>query len=115
MKTKLLIIAIAASLAACGEPIPQNGWVQNSINMTQVPGLGDCKYFAVRPNTGASTIHVIRCPLSAVSAEWQAGKVSAGSVTIDENHVRELEQQLKDAEDAKARIAEQLSAARTGR
>lgn len=119
MKTKLLAFAVIASLAACAEPIPQNGWVQNSVDMKQVPGLEDCKYLSVRTTTGSNPIHVIRCPMSSVSAEWtvQSGKSSTSvrSVTVDENRVRELEQQLNDATAAQARIAEQLQAAKAGR
>lgn len=116
---KLLIIGAATVIAGCSEPIPQSGWVQTQLDMKAVPGMEDCKYFAVRTNTNSHTIHVIRCPLSTVSTEWtvQQGKTTTSmrSVTIDENRVRELEQKATQAKSAYERYLQELEQAKVGK
>lgn len=118
MKKIFVACLIAVGLVGCGDPIPQNQWVQNNLDMTQVPGLDDCKYFGIKTNTMGNTIHVIRCPMSSVSAEWkvQQGKTTTSyrSVTIDENRVRDLEQKAAEAKSAYERHIQELEKAKAG-
>lgn len=123
MKKVIVLGALAAALlVGCGDPIPQNGWVQNQVDMKQVPGLEDCRYFAVKTVTNANTIHVIRCPDSSVSAEWkvQQGKTTTSmrSVTIDEARIDALWKQQKAEREAflksQAELQVQIDKARTG-
>ena len=119
MKKIFVACFIAVGLVGCSEPLPQNQWVQNQFDLTQVAGLEDCRYFGIKPNTGSHTIHVIRCPLSTVSTEWtvQQGKTTTSkrSVTIDENHVRELEQKATHAKSAYERYLQELEDAKAGK
>lgn len=119
MKKVIVACLIAVGLVGCGDPIPQSGWVQAQVDMKQVPGLEDCKYFAVQTKTNSNYIHVIRCPMSTTAAQWtvQQGKttVSMRSVTVDENRVRELEQKATQAKSAYERYLQELEDAKAGK
>lgn len=106
-----------AVIAGCGEPIPQNSWVQNQLDMKAVPGLEDCKYFAVKVNTGERTVHVFRCPNSTTTAKWEepAGKTTMGreSVTIDASTLKQrrtLEDRIVELEATNKALRDKLSA-----
>lgn len=119
MKKVIVACLIAVGLVGCDEPVPLSQWVQTQFDLKQVQGLEDCKYFGIKPNTNSHTIHVIRCPLSSVSAEWnvQQGKttVPMRSVTVDENRVRELEQKASQAKSAYERYLQELEDAKAGK
>lgn len=69
------IIAVALLLAACSKPA-------HEIQAGLPHGLKDCTYFEV-DRGGGNRLHVIRCPASTTSTQWNHGKNNSQSTTAD--------------------------------
>lgn len=78
MKRFWLIAALMIS--GCTKPVEQ--WESTaSVDLTKIIGLEDCMYQKVF--TGSINLHVIRCPNSTVSTNYQSGKAPMNIITID--------------------------------
>lgn len=65
-----LVLAVALSLAACSEPVPQAQWKQDEVKMAQVPGFEDCIIAKLKLTTVGDPIYLVRCPNSTVDAGY---------------------------------------------
>lgn len=72
---RLLIVGAALLLVACSKPA-------HEIQAGLPQGLKDCTYFEV-DRGGGNRLHVIRCPASTVSTQWNHGKHNSQSTTAD--------------------------------
>lgn len=76
---KLLMVVLGVVILTGCEPSYEN----KTQNFTVLPDeLQDCKFYAVRSNTG-SNLNIVRCPNSSVSATYKVGKTTATTVIID--------------------------------
>lgn len=76
MKIKLLLISAMIALAGCTPSAKQ-------VIPEVIPdGLSDCKFYVLKDSNGIS-LHVVRCPNSSTSVNWQAGKVKRQLTTVD--------------------------------
>lgn len=99
---KILIILSVMVLAACGEPIPQDQWKQNEVDMKSVIGFEDCTMTTFKHKTGADPIHVVRCPGASTTSQY--------SVSHGKNSRKRYNNTVVDDTDTTARRIDALQA-----
>lgn len=98
MKTAIMVVVAALSLAACSEPLPQSQWKQDESKMSQVPGFEDCIMAKLQLKTLGDPIYLVRCPNSTVDAGFivPRGKSHAtlsthtSEVDVDEARIKKI-------------------------
>ena len=79
MKLILLVLPVILILTGC--PNPVNQWQSHGTgDLKQIKGLEDCTYNDVF--TGATHLHIVRCPNSTVSTKT-SGKDPVTTITVD--------------------------------
>ena len=79
MKRILMVLPVFLLLAGCTDPV--NQWQPHVTgDLKQIKGLEDCTYTDVF--TGATYLHIVRCPNSTVSTKT-SGKSLVTTITVD--------------------------------
>lgn len=106
----ITVLTLCASLVACSEPIPQSGWKQDGVDMTQVAGFQDCHMSVLRLKTGEHPLYVVRCPLSNTSTQQtvSSGKTTKSLNTTVIDGVDQTAAKIKSIEDSIASAQQEL-------